>query len=71
MKTELYLTQGGRTRELCDKLADCGYMVKSILLFIFSQNEDLRFASRIISPSLSMLQVVLPDFFRGESRVKI
>ncbi len=31
--------QGGRTRELCDKLSDAGYMV------------------------------LLPDFFRGESRV--
>jgi len=35
---DIYGFHGGRTRELCDKLADCGYMV------------------------------ILPDFFRGESR---
>merc|ERR1712179_16702 len=35
---DIYGFHGGRTRELCDKLADCGYMV------------------------------IMPDFFRGESR---
>jgi dienelactone hydrolase len=36
---EYFDVQGGRTRELCDKLSDAGYMV------------------------------LLPDFFRGDSRV--